>query len=246
MPRMLPSARCALTAPFHPCLPSGRRSAFLWRFPWGRPRRTLSGTVSPWSPDFPPHLAVAIRPTGRAEIGARPGGVNKPSDRQNFTRFMEDKSLRVGGAKRRGRKVRLSSCVFVAAGVILLAGCGYTPEQRAASGAALGGATGAAIGAAAGHGPGAALAGGILGAATGAIVGANTVPPPPPPPGYYPPPPPGYGPPPPGYGPPPPGYGGPPPPSYSYGAPPPPPGNGPPPHCARVTYDPNGNPVCAD
>jgi hypothetical protein len=26
---------------------------FLWRFPWGRPRRTLSGAVSPWSPDFP-------------------------------------------------------------------------------------------------------------------------------------------------------------------------------------------------
>jgi hypothetical protein len=25
----------------------------LWRFPWGHPRRTLSGTVSPWSPDFP-------------------------------------------------------------------------------------------------------------------------------------------------------------------------------------------------
>ena len=32
-----------------------RRAAvyFLWRFPWGRPRRTLSGAVSPWSPDFP-------------------------------------------------------------------------------------------------------------------------------------------------------------------------------------------------
>jgi hypothetical protein len=74
---------------------------------------------------------------------------------------------------------------------IALAGCGYTPEQRAVSGAALGGATGAAIGAAAGRGPGAALAGGALGAATGAIVGANTAPPPPPP-GYYgaPPPPP--------------------------------------------------------
>jgi len=28
--------------------------SFLWRFPWGRPRRTLSGAVSPWSPDFPP------------------------------------------------------------------------------------------------------------------------------------------------------------------------------------------------
>jgi hypothetical protein len=60
-----------------------------------------------------------------------------------------------------------------------LAGCGYTPEQRGVSGAALGGATGAA------------LAGGVLGAATGAIIGANTAPPPPPPPpGYYPPPPP--------------------------------------------------------
>ena len=25
----------------------------LWHYPWGRPRRTLSGTVFPWSPDFP-------------------------------------------------------------------------------------------------------------------------------------------------------------------------------------------------
>jgi hypothetical protein len=78
---------------------------------------------------------------------------------------------------------------------IALAGCGYTPEQRGVSGAALGGATGAAIGAATGGGVGAALAGGVLGAATGAIVGASTTPPPPPPPpppGYYraPPPPP--------------------------------------------------------
>lgn len=73
---------------------------------------------------------------------------------------------------------------------LALAACGYTPEQRAGSGAALGGATGAAIGAATGGGVGAALVGGALGAATGAIVGANTTPPPPPPPGYYPPPPP--------------------------------------------------------
>jgi len=35
-----------------------------------------------------------------------------------------------------------------------LAGCGYTPEQRGVSGAALGGATGAAIGASTGGGPG--------------------------------------------------------------------------------------------
>jgi hypothetical protein len=71
-----------------------------------------------------------------------------------------------------------------------LAGCGYTPEQRGLSGAALGGATGAAIGAATGAGAGAAVAGGALGAATGAILGAATTPPPPPPP-------PGYGAPPP-------------------------------------------------
>ncbi len=69
---------------------------------------------------------------------------------------------------------------------IALAGCGYTPEERAVSGAAIGGATGAAIGAATGGRAGAVLAGGALGAATGAIVGANTAPPPPPPPpGYY-------------------------------------------------------------
>jgi len=72
----------------------------------------------------------------------------------------------------------------------LLTGCGYTPEQRGLSGAALGGATGAAIGAAAGNSAGAAVAGGALGAATGAIVGAATTPPPPPPPGYGAPPPP--------------------------------------------------------
>jgi hypothetical protein len=55
MPCLLPGARCALTAPFHPCQPENRRAvSFLWRYPWGRPRRTLSGTVSLWSPDFPP------------------------------------------------------------------------------------------------------------------------------------------------------------------------------------------------
>jgi hypothetical protein len=73
---------------------------------------------------------------------------------------------------------------------VALAGCGYTPEQRAVSGGALGGATGAAIGAATGGGVGAAVAGGALGAATGAIVGAATTPPPPPPPVYGAPPPP--------------------------------------------------------
>jgi len=54
VPLTLPPARCALTAPFHPYpRPKAWAVCFLWRFPWGRPRRTLSGAVSPWSPDFP-------------------------------------------------------------------------------------------------------------------------------------------------------------------------------------------------
>src|SRR3954468_7223466 len=37
---------------------------FLWHFPWGRPRRPLTGTVVPWSPDFPPlACASGSRPT---------------------------------------------------------------------------------------------------------------------------------------------------------------------------------------
>jgi hypothetical protein len=90
-----------------------------------------------------------------------------------------------------GMEKRFALTTFVISSMAL-AGCGYTPEQRGISGAALGGATGAAIGATTGRGAGAALAGGALGAATGAIVGAATTPPPQPPPGYYgaPPPPP--------------------------------------------------------
>ena len=37
---------------------------FLWHFPWSRLRRTLSGTVSSWSPDFP------HRTTARFQAGA--------------------------------------------------------------------------------------------------------------------------------------------------------------------------------
>ena len=40
---------------------------FLWRYPWGRPRRALPGTVFPWSPDFPPRL----RPTGSDAAGLK-------------------------------------------------------------------------------------------------------------------------------------------------------------------------------
>jgi len=55
MPSPLPGPRCALTAPFHPYrVPKRAAVRSLWRYPWGRPRRRLSGTVFPWSPDFPP------------------------------------------------------------------------------------------------------------------------------------------------------------------------------------------------
>ena len=68
VPPTLPPTRCALAAPFHPYRPwlsALRRRAvcFLWRCPWGRPRRTLSGAVSAWSPDFPP--PERRRPSGR-------------------------------------------------------------------------------------------------------------------------------------------------------------------------------------
>jgi hypothetical protein len=70
VPTMSPWPRWALTPPFHPYLPR-KAVCFLWHFPWGRPRRTLSGTVFPWSPDFPhpaafrPLQSAAARPTGR-------------------------------------------------------------------------------------------------------------------------------------------------------------------------------------
>lgn len=37
----------------------------LWHFPWGRPRRTLSGTVCRWSPDFPPRRPFGTCRSGR-------------------------------------------------------------------------------------------------------------------------------------------------------------------------------------
>jgi hypothetical protein len=79
VPPPLPGVRCALTAPFRPYRhPLAGRPAvcFLWHCPWGRPRRTLSGTVFPWSPDFPPPAELvprkaAIRPSGALEVVAR-------------------------------------------------------------------------------------------------------------------------------------------------------------------------------
>jgi hypothetical protein len=79
VPLPLPEARCALTAPFHPYPPSPLRASAGGLFSVAlslkstrrepsRPRRTLSGTACPWSPDFPPGAAFRRcpkRPSGR-------------------------------------------------------------------------------------------------------------------------------------------------------------------------------------
>ena len=70
LPPLLPDARCALTAPFHPyplTLSHERAVCFLWHCPWGHPRRALPGTVFPWSPDFPlpcPKYRARQQPSG--------------------------------------------------------------------------------------------------------------------------------------------------------------------------------------
>ncbi len=69
LPPLLPGTRCALTAPFQPCCRlRGLAVSFLWRCPWGRPRRPLAGTVSPWSPDFPLPPSPRLRRTGRLNL----------------------------------------------------------------------------------------------------------------------------------------------------------------------------------
>ncbi len=71
---------------------------------------------------------------------------------------------------------RLASFTCACVLTLALAGCGNAPDQRAASGAVIGGATGALIGGAATGRAGGAVAGGILGAATGAIIGGTSRP----------------------------------------------------------------------
>src|SRR5205807_9698160 len=84
MPLPLPETRCALTAPFHPCVSlAGDRGLFsvalsleFAALALGFFRRTLSGTACPWSPDFPLETAfrhwpqAAVRPTDRTEVSA--------------------------------------------------------------------------------------------------------------------------------------------------------------------------------
>jgi len=87
VPSALPQTRCALTAPFHPYPGNTLRAVAvcsLWHCPWGRPRRTLSGTVCPGARTFlPGHLSViagaAVQPTDVLGMGCEGGGVKGPA-----------------------------------------------------------------------------------------------------------------------------------------------------------------------
>jgi len=62
---------------------------FLWHFPWGRPRRPLTGTAFPWSPDFPlPRRAAIIQPSGPPDYApVRPGS--------SFLRILQGQSPQI-------------------------------------------------------------------------------------------------------------------------------------------------------
>src|SRR5688572_1082804 len=58
LPPMLPPARCALTAPFHPCLPGCPDIGGVFSVPlsFGSPRPGVTRRTALRSSDFPPHL----------------------------------------------------------------------------------------------------------------------------------------------------------------------------------------------
>ncbi len=61
--------------------------------------------------------------------------------------------------------------IALSAVLLALAGCGYSPGQRALSGGAIGAGAGAIVGAATGIGPG---TGALIGGGAGALTGATT------------------------------------------------------------------------
>ena len=66
--------------------------------------------------------------------------------------------------------------LIIGAAALALGGCQTVQEERALTGALVGGVAGAAIGGVAGKSAGAAVAGGLVGAAAGGIIGAATAP----------------------------------------------------------------------
>jgi uncharacterized protein YcfJ len=66
--------------------------------------------------------------------------------------------------------------IIIIAAALALAGCQTVQQDRALTGAAIGGVAGTAIGAAAGRSVGGAVAGGLIGVGAGALIGAATAP----------------------------------------------------------------------
>src|SRR3954470_21891895 len=72
---MLPPTRCALTAPFHHCLPALRRTSavcFLCHCPSGRPDRPLTGAL-------PCGVRTFLSLPREAREGGRSSGALRPS-----------------------------------------------------------------------------------------------------------------------------------------------------------------------
>jgi uncharacterized protein YcfJ len=65
---------------------------------------------------------------------------------------------------------------LITAAALALAGCQTVQQDRALTGAAIGGVAGTVVGAAAGGSVGSAVAGGAIGAAAGGVIGAATAP----------------------------------------------------------------------
>ena len=57
---LLPAARCALTAPFHPYRASSPAVCFLWHFPWARALQGLPGALSEGARTFLCSIPTAI------------------------------------------------------------------------------------------------------------------------------------------------------------------------------------------
>ena len=66
--------------------------------------------------------------------------------------------------------------LIICVAALALAGCQTVRQDRALTGAVIGGVAGTAIGAAAGRSAGGAVAGGLIGAGAGALIGAATAP----------------------------------------------------------------------
>ena len=71
---------------------------------------------------------------------------------------------------------KLIIVAIVAVAALALGGCQTVQQERALTGAAIGGIAGTAIGAATGGTVGSAVAGGLIGGAAGGLIGASTAP----------------------------------------------------------------------